>query len=51
MHWDELPRTRRNEEESGRAYEQEESRRIAVFLKRAAWIVPLVLWILWLLRD
>jgi len=50
MHWEELPKTNRNEE-AIREYERAENRRIAIFLRRAAWIIPLVLLILWLLRG
>lgn len=51
MHWDELPKVKHNEE-AAREYEREENKRIAIALKRAAWIIlPVALLIAWLLRS
>jgi len=47
MHWENLPKSTRNEE-AIRDYEREESARIARLLKRAAWVaLPIALVIFW----
>jgi hypothetical protein len=49
MHWENLPKVTHNED-AIREYEQEESQRIAKWLKRAVWFaLPIALVIVWLI--